>query len=123
MASPPAVMLRRAAGSPDRYVRVMDPRAPVTATPRTSAAASSAVLTFMRAAPGMPRPLGAAQQAMLAALRRSPDRLAVTGVVSCRTALDLAERGLVTVTDGNLTRRGGAGVIAATDRRRPATGR
>jgi hypothetical protein len=75
----------------------------------------------MRAAPGMPRALSAAQQAMLNALRRSPDRLAVTGVASCRTALDLAERGLVTVTDGNLTRRGGAGVIAATDGRRPAT--
>jgi hypothetical protein len=98
----------------------MDPRAPVNAAPFTSAAASPAVLTFMRAAPGMPRALSAAQQAMLSALRRSPDRLAVTGVVSCRTALDLAERGLVTVTDGSLTRRGGAGVIAATGRRRPA---
>jgi hypothetical protein len=99
----------------------MDPRASVNAAPVTGVAAPSAVLTFMRAAPGMPRALSAAQQAMLSALRRSPGRLAVTGVLSCRTALDLAERGLVTVTDGSLTRHGGAGVIAATDRRRSAT--
>ena len=81
----------------------------------------STVLTFMRVAPGTSRSLSGAQQAMLSALGANANRLAVTGVESCRTALDLAERGLVTVTDGNVTRDGGSGVIAATPRRRPAT--
>ena len=79
------------------------------------------VLTFMRVAPGTSRSLDGAQQAMLSALCASANRLAITGVANCRTALDLAERGLVTVTDGNVTRDGGSGVIAATPRRRPAT--
>jgi hypothetical protein len=48
------------------------------------------------------------------------NRLAVTGVTQSHR-LDLAERGLVTVTGGSLTRRGGAGVIAATLRRPKAT--
>ena len=82
---------------------------------------SAAVLTFMRVAPGTSRSLTVAQQAMLSALGANANRLAVTGVANCRTALDLAERGLVTVTDGNVTRDGGSGVIAATPRRRPAT--
>jgi hypothetical protein len=86
-----------------------------------SDAGSAAVLTFMRGAPGMPRALNAAQQEMLSALCGNSNRLAVTGVTNCRIALDLAERGLVTVTDGSLTRRGGSGVIAATVRRPPAT--
>ena len=79
------------------------------------------VLTFMRVAPGTSRSLDGAQQAMLSALCANGNRLAVTGVVHCRTALELAERGLVTVTDGNVTRDGGSGVIAATPRRRPPT--
>ena len=82
---------------------------------------SAAVLTFMRVAPGTSRSLNDAQQAMLSALCANANRLTVTGVAHCRTALDLAERGLVTVTDGNVTRDGGSGVIAATARRRPAT--
>jgi hypothetical protein len=82
---------------------------------------SAAVLTFMRVAPGTSRSLNGAQQAMLSALCANANRLAVTGVANCRTALDLAERGLVTVTDGNVTRDGGSGVIAATPRRHPAT--
>ena len=82
---------------------------------------ASTVLTFMRVAPGTSRSLDGAQQAMLSALSANANRLAVTGVANCRTALDLAERGLVTVTDGNVTRDGGSGVIAATPRRRPAT--
>jgi hypothetical protein len=84
-------------------------------------AGSAVVLTFMRVAPGTSRSLNGAQQAMLSALCANANRLAVTGVANCRTALDLAERGLVTVTDGNVTRDGGSGVIAATPRRRPAT--
>jgi len=84
-------------------------------------AGSAAVLTFMRVAPGTSRSLNDAQQAMLSALCANANRLAVTGVANCRTALDLAERGLVTVTDGNVTRDGGSGVIAATARRGPAT--
>ncbi|MDA0170142.1 hypothetical protein OJ998_13675 [Solirubrobacter taibaiensis] len=79
------------------------------------------VLTFMRVAPGTSRSLNGAQQAMLSALCANANRLAVTGVENCRTALELAERGLVTVTDGNVTRHGGSGVIAATPRRRPVT--
>ena len=79
------------------------------------------VLTFMRVAPGTSRSLDGNQQAMLSALCANANRLAVTGVANCRTALELAERGLVTVTDGNVTRDGGSGVIAATSRRRPAT--
>jgi hypothetical protein len=86
-----------------------------------SDAGSPAVLTFMRVAPGMSRALNAAQQEMLSALCGNSNLLSVTGVTNCRIALDLAERGLVTVTDGSLTRRGGAGVIAATLRRPPAT--
>jgi hypothetical protein len=82
---------------------------------------ASTVLTFMRVAPGTSRSLDGAQQAMLSALSANANRLAVTGVANCCTALDLAERGLVTVTDGNVTRDGGSGVIAATPRRRPAT--
>jgi len=81
----------------------------------------AAVLTFMRVAPGTSRSLNGAEQAMLSALCANANRLAVTGVASCSTALDLAERGLVTLTDGNLTRHGGSGVIAATPRRRRAT--
>jgi len=81
---------------------------------------SAAVLSFMRVAPGTSRSLNGAQQAMLGALCANANRLAVTGIANCRTALDLAERGLVTVTDGNVTRGGGSGVIAATPRRRPA---
>jgi len=79
------------------------------------------VLTFMRVAPGTSRSLNGAQQAMLGALCANANQLTVTGVAHCRTALDLAERGLVTVTDGNVTRDGGSGVIAATPRRRAAT--
>jgi hypothetical protein len=86
-----------------------------------SEAGSPAVLSFMRVAPGVSRALNAAQQEMLSALCGNSNRLAVTGVTDCRIALDLAERGLVTVTDGSLTRRGGAGVIAATLRLPQAT--
>ena len=82
---------------------------------------SAAVLTFIRVAPGTSRSLNGAQQAMLSALCANANRLVVTGAANCCTALDLAERGLVTVMDGNLTRRGGSGVIAATPRRRRAT--
>src|SRR3954454_4604082 len=74
-------------------------------------AESAAGLTFMRVAPGTSRSLNGAQQAMLSALCANANRLAVTGVANCCTALDLAERGLVTITDGNLTRHGGSGVI------------
>ena len=63
---------------------------------------SAAVLTFMRVAPGTSRSLNGAQQAMLSALCANANRLAVTGVANCCTALDLAERGLVTVTDGKI---------------------
>ena len=79
------------------------------------------LLTFMRVAPGTSRSLDSAQQAMLSALCANANQLTVTGVANCRTALDLAERGLVTVTHGTVTRDGGTGVIAATRRRRPAT--
>src|SRR3954467_10196413 len=78
---------------------------------------SAAVLTFMRVAPGTSRSLNGPQQAMLSALCANANRLAVTGVANCCTALDLAERGLVMITDGNLTRSGGAGVIAPHRRR------
>ena len=96
----------------------MDPGAAVNPA-LTRSDAGSAVLTFMRVAPGTSRALNAAQEEMLSALFGNSNRLAVTGVTKCRTALDLAERGLVTVTDGSLTRRGGSGVIAATPRPDP----
>jgi hypothetical protein len=99
----------------------MDSGATVNPALIRSDAGSPAVLTFMRVAPGMSRALNAAQQQMLSALSGNSNRLAVTGVTNCRIALDLAERGLVTVTDGSLTRRGGSGVIAATLRRPQAT--
>ena len=47
---------------------------------------SAAVLSFMRVAPGMPRALDAAQREMLGALCGNSNRLAVTGVTSCRIA-------------------------------------
>src|SRR3954470_16580368 len=84
-----------------------------------SDAGSAALLTCMRVAPGTSRSLNGPQQAMLSALSANANRLAVTGVANCCTALDLAERGLVMITDGNLTRGGGSGVIAP--RRRHAT--
>src|SRR6478609_2503685 len=99
----------------------MDPSPTEDSSELTSEGGSAAVLTFMRVAPGTSRSLNGAQQAMLGALCANANRLAVTGLASCCTALDLAERGLVTVTDGNVTRRGGSGVIAATPRRRRAT--
>jgi hypothetical protein len=99
----------------------MDSGASVNPTMVASDAGSPAVLTFMRAAPGMSRALNAAQQEMLSALCGNSNLLAVSGVTNCCIALDLAERGLVTVTDGSLTRRGGSGVIAAALRRPPPT--
>jgi hypothetical protein len=98
----------------------MDPGPTGDSTPLDSDGGSAAVLTFMRVAPGTSRSLNGAQQAMLGALCANANRLAVTGVANCCTALDLAERGLVTVTDGNVTRHGGSGVIAASPHRRPA---
>ena len=99
----------------------MDPGSTGDSTVLGTDEASAAVLTFMRVAPGTSRSLNGAQQAMLGALCANANQLAVTGIANCRTALDLAERGLVTVTDGNVTRDGGSGVIAAAGRRRPAS--
>src|SRR3954454_24277236 len=89
----------------------MDPGLTEDSTVLRSDGGSGAVLSFMRVAPGTSRSLNPAQQAMLSALCANADRLAVTGFANCCPALDLAERGLVTITDGNLTRHGGSGVI------------
>ena len=58
------------------------------------------VLTFMRVAPGTSRSLDGTHQAMLSALCANANRLAVTGVANCRTALDLAERVVEDDVDG-----------------------